>query len=135
MKSSIFFFTVVLASSVSAQTDVCGPQNRFIDLLHEVIESKINSTLEGELRLLVEREVEQLVTGAIDQRIEAKVNRTLNAEFQARANEAIKNALINEPGKPLRNSYIAHVLLVRLALLLQTLFPCSDWYYLADYLS
>ena len=99
MKSIVFFFAVVLASSVSAQTDVCGPQNRFVDLLHEVIESKINSTLEGELRLLVEREVEWLVSGAIDQRIEAKVNRTLNAEFQTRMNETIRNALINEPGK------------------------------------
>ena len=105
MKSSIFFFAVVLASSVSAQTDVCGPQNRFIDLLHEVIESKVNSTLEGELRLLVERDVERLVSGAIDQRIDASVSRTLDAELQRRMNETIKNALIDEPGKPLRSSY------------------------------
>ena len=105
MKSSIFFFAVVLATSVSAQTDVCGPQRPFVELLHEVIESKINRSLEDGLRVLVEREFEQLVADAIDQRIEAEINRTLNIELETRVNETIKNALIDEPGKPLRNSY------------------------------
>ena len=104
MTSSVFF-CAVLVTSVSAQTDYCGPQRPFVELLHEVIESKINRSLEDDLRLLVEREVERLVADTIDQRIEAEVNRTLNVELETRVNETIKNSLINEPGKPLCNSY------------------------------
>ena len=99
MKSSITFFALVLLTAVSAQTDSCGPQPNFVELLHEVIEGKINSTLRDDLRLLVEREVRHLVDGAIDQRIEWKVNRTLSVELETRANETIKHALASEPGK------------------------------------
>ena len=99
MKSSIIFLALVLLTAVSAQTDSCGPQPNFVELLHEVIEGKINSTLRDDLRLLVEREVRHLVDGAIDQRIEWKVNRTLSVELQTRANNAMKNALASEPGK------------------------------------
>ena len=100
MKCSISFLALVLLTAVSAQTDFCGPQRPFIELLHEVIEGKVNSTLRDDLRLLVEREVKDLVDGAIDQRIEGKVNRTLSVELETRANETMKNALASEPGKP-----------------------------------
>ena len=99
MKYIITFLALVFATTVSAQTDFCGPQRPFIELLHEVIEGKVNSTLRDDLRLLVEREVKDLVDGAIDQRIEGKVNRTLSVELETKANDAVKNALGSEPGK------------------------------------
>ena len=94
-----FLVLVVLVTSVSAQADSCDNQHDFVEQLHQLIETKINSTLKDDLDLLVEAEVSRIVAGGIDERIEGKVNRTLSNELQTRVKEHVKVILANEPGE------------------------------------
>ena len=96
---SSFLVLVVLVTTVLTQTDSCDNQYDFVEQLHQLIETKINSTLKDDLDLLVEAEVSRIVAGGIDERIEGKVNRTLSSELQTRVKEHIKVELANESGE------------------------------------
>ena len=94
-----FLVLVVLVTTVSAQTDSCDSQHDIVEQLHQMIETKINSTLKDDLDLLVEAEVKRIVVGGSDERIEGKINKTLNNELEKHVKEHVKAALANEPGE------------------------------------
>ena len=78
---------VVLATTVSAQTDSCAGQNNIVSVLDQLIETKVNDTLlKDSLDLLVNR---------IEARIEDRVNRTLDSQLEGR----IDSILAAEPGE------------------------------------
>ena len=73
MTMTSFLVLVVLVTTVSAQTDSCDSQHDIVEQLHQMIETKINSTLKDDLDLLVEAEVKRIVVGGSDERIEGKI--------------------------------------------------------------
>lgn len=86
VSSSALLLLVVLATTVSAQTD-CASQNDFIGMLDKVIETKINNTLVREnLNLLVNT-------------IEREINTTLNNDLEKRVKEQVGKVLATEPGE------------------------------------
>ena len=99
MVAGTFIVIAAVCTVLSAQNDSCERQKDFVELLHELIETKINSTLKDDLNLLVESEVNRIVTGSIEQMIEEKINRTLYLELQNRVKDHLNNALANEPGQ------------------------------------
>ena len=86
----------VCSMVVSAQSDSCDGQKDFVELLHELIETKINRTLRDDLERLV---MNNIVSGSIDKRIEDKLNRTLHDELEGTVGDHVNTALANEPGK------------------------------------
>lgn len=85
----------VICTTLSAQADSCD----IVQLLNDLVETKVNRTLNSDLDLFVEAEVNRIVDGAIDNRIETKVNQTLNVELESRVKDHVKTALADEPGK------------------------------------
>ena len=98
MISSTFIVVAAICTVLSAQSNFCERQKDFVELLHELIETKVNSTFESDLGLLVKTEVNRIVTGSIEQMIEGKVNSTLHVELENRVKDHLKTALANEPG-------------------------------------
>ena len=102
---SVVLLAVVCRMVVSAQSDSCGRQKDFVELLHELIETKINNTLRDDLERLVKAEVKRIVSGSIDKRIEGKVNKTIHIELEGRVGDHVKTALASEPGEQAKNLF------------------------------
>lgn len=82
---------VILATTVSAQTDSCATQNDFSRLLDQVIETKLNDTLPW-------GNTDQLVNW-IGERIEGEINMTLNSKLERIVADHVASALADEPGE------------------------------------
>lgn len=100
---SVVVLVIVCSMVVSAQSNSCDRQGDFTELLHELIETKVNNTLRDDLEQLVKNEVTRIVSGNIDQRIEDKVNRTIHKELEGKVRDHVKTALANEPGEQAKN--------------------------------
>ena len=101
---SVVLVAVVSSMVVSAQSDSCDRQKDLVELLHELIETKVNNTLRDDVELLVKAGVDKIVSGSIDERIEGKVNRTIHSELEGAVGDHVKTALANEPGEQAKNN-------------------------------
>ena len=96
---NVVVLIVVCSVVVSAQSDSCESEKDFVELLHEVIETKINNSLRDDVELLVKAEVNRVVSGRIEKRIEDKVDEIIVNELEGRIENHVETALASEPGE------------------------------------